>query len=295
MERPVYNNFLGLAPDRSGWERSRACIIQAPLENTTSFQQGTSAGPQAILKASEQVELYDIASATDFSEIGITTFAAPDLRGLDNESALKVIESDVMRALEKRLWPIVLGGEHTVSFAPIRALARTYHNISVLQIDAHADLRNTYEGSAYSHACVMRRVVDMGIPVVGVGIRNYSAEEAEFIRENKSVIFHDTDIERHGLDPSKISAALTENVYITVDIDGFDPSECPGTGTPEPNGLRWAQAMTLFKTVFKNHNVIGMDVNEVMPISGDARTEFFAAKLIYKMIGFQFFPEKTCR
>ncbi len=290
----VPNNFLGLAPELTNIEKSKVAVIQAPLETTTSYQHGTSKGPTAFITASQQVELYDIQSKLDFSSIGAVTFEAPKLAGLGNEAALKIIEADVERALEKNLWPIVIGGEHTISLAPVRALKKRFSDLSVLQIDAHADLRESYAGSPFSHACVMKRVIDLGVPVTGVGIRNYSREEAEFIPGSKYTVFHDHDIVKNGLDPALIAKSLSKNVYITVDIDGFTPEECPGTGTPEPGGITWWHAMKLFKYIFSTFNVVGMDINEIMPLSSSARTEFFAAKLAYKMMGMKFFPKQCC-
>lgn len=289
MSETFFNNYLGLPPELSSFENAKAAVILAPLENTTSFQHGTALGPAAFLKASQQVELYDIESGKDFSTVGVVTLPAPKLQGLKSEEALRVIEAQVESVLEKKLWPITVGGEHTISLAPIRALRRRYAALSVLQIDAHADLRESYEGSIYSHASIMKRVADLKIPAVGVGIRNYSREEAAFIREFNYPIYHDHDIVRDGLNPKKICSHLSKDIYITVDIDGFSPSECPGTGTPEPGGISWWQALELFKYAFANHNVVGIDINEIMPLASSARTEFFAAKLVYKMLGLKFF------
>ncbi len=291
---PLHNNYLGLSPELTRIESAKVAVIQAPLENTTSFQHGTRNGPQAIIRASEQVELHDIESGLDFSGVGISTYPAPKLEGLDNESALQLIENDVRRALKNNHWPIVFGGEHTVSYAPIRVLKEKYPNLCVLQIDAHADLRDSFEGSQLSHACVMKRVSDLGTKIVGVGIRNYSEEEALFIRSTgRYVAFHGHEIDARGLEIDKVCRELVRDVYITIDIDGFDPSECPGTGTPEPGGLRWYQVVNLLKAVFRDQNVVGVDINEVMPMNGDARTEFLAAKLAYKMIGYKFFAPQT--
>jgi len=289
----VFNNFLGLPPELTRFETAKVGVIQAPLESTTSFQHGTRNGPQAVLRASEQVELYDIESGLDFSQVGVTTLSAPNFDGLDNPSALRLIEADVRRVVERGMWPITLGGEHTVSYSPIKVLKEKYPDLCVLQIDAHADMRETYEGSPFSHACVMKRVSDMGIRVIGVGIRNYSQDEAELIQAGrKYVAFHGHELVNE-LDPAKICRELGANVYVTIDIDGFDPTEAPGTGTPEPGGLRWYPVISLMKRLFRDHNVVGVDINEVMPIEGDARTEFLAAKLAYKLIGYKFFPNQT--
>ncbi len=291
----TFNNFLGLSPELSSSKTAKAALIQAPLENTTSFQHGTSRGPEAFISASQQVELYDIESGLDFSTVGVTTFDKPAFDGKKSEECVNIIEADVQKALDLGLWPMTVGGEHTITLGPIRAIKKKYPDVSVLQIDAHADLRESYEGSIYSHACIMKRIFDLGIPFASVGIRNYSKDEATLIAKHQLKIFHDFEIIRDGLNPEKICSNLTKNVYVTVDIDGFTPSECPGTGTPEPGGITWWHAITLFKYVFKNYNVVGMDINEIMPLQSSARTEFFAAKLAYKMLGMKFFAEQTCK
>jgi agmatinase len=280
--------FLGLEEKLTKKKNAKVGVILAPLENTTSFQHGTAKGPSAFIEASQQVELWDIETSQDFSTIGVHTYKEPKLKNMKSQDALDIIQADVEDAIEHNLWPLTVGGEHTISLAPIRALHKKFPTLSVLQIDAHADLRETYEDSKYSHACIMKRVMDLGIPAVAVGIRNYSKEEAHLIKEKNYPIYHDFDIQRDGLDPKKISSHLTKDVYITVDIDGFTPGECPGTGTPEPGGISWWHALELFKYVFKNYNVVGMDVNEIMPLKSSQRTEFFAAKLAYKMIGMKF-------
>jgi agmatinase len=294
MAQSSFNNFLGLPPELSSLKNSKVGVVLAPLENTTSFQSGTARGPAAVINASQQVELYDIPSGLDFSSVGAHTFAEPKLKGLSSEQALDVIEADVNAALENGLWPLTIGGEHTITLAPVRALKKRYPKLSVLQIDAHADLRETYEGSKYSHACIMKRVFDLKIPAVAVGIRNYSQDEAKLIADNNLKIFHDHDLQRDGLQVEKICSTLTQDVYLTVDIDGFTPGECPGTGTPEAGGITWWQSLKLFSYLFKNFNVVGVDINEVMPLASSARTEFFAAKLAYKLMGMKFFKDKAC-
>lgn len=289
------SNFLGLPPELTDPKTAKVALISAPLENTTSFQHGTALGPKAFLTASTQVELYDIESGLEFAQVGAVTFDEPNLKGRRNEESIDIIAQDVRRALDMGLWPITVGGEHTISVGPVRELKKKYPDLTVLQIDAHADLRETYEGTPWSHACAMKRLWDMGVPVVGIGIRNYCKEEAAWIREHKPAIFHAYEIHANGLDAKKVSSHLSKNVYVTIDIDGFDPSECPGTGTPEPGGISWWQAIDMYKYIFKHHNIVGMDINEIMPTQSSARTEFFAAKLVYKLMGMKFFTEQTCK
>ena len=288
----IHYKFLDLA-GAPNLEQANVAVIQAPLEKTTSFQHGTAKGPQAFLQASREVELYDVDQQHNYSDhCQIYTFAANFDHNDSSEVALGKIEAQVTSALQQQAWPLIIGGEHTISQAPVRALKQHYSDLSVLQWDAHADLRQDYEGSKLSHACVMRRIADLGVPHVGVGIRNYCEEEKAFIDEHKTPIFHNLDILTNGMPVEKISAQLSPNVYITIDVDGFDPSVFPGTGTPEPEGLSWSHALTLFKHIFKQHNVVGVDINEIMPLPGNEQTEFFAAKLAYKLIGMKFCPEK---
>jgi len=287
--------FLDKAPlNEEEAKAAKVAIISAPLDLTTSFQKGTAQGPEAILEASQAVELYDIVKKKDFSTVGVVTYPSPDFSELQSsEDCLKLIESQVQSALDKNQWPIIFGGEHTISLAPLRVFNKMYQDdLCVLQFDAHADLRESFEGSIYSHACVMKRVFDLKVPHVGVGIRNYCEEEAALIEKHNIPILHNHDVKKNNniIDYSFIKKHLTKkNLYLTIDIDGFDPSECPGTGTPEPDGLKWHQALPILEKIFQDYNVVGMDINEVRPLPDDKRTEFFAAKLAYQCMGMKYF------
>lgn len=277
--------FMGY---QSPIQESKIAIIPVPYDGTTSYKGGTRNGPHAIITASRQVELYDIELKKELAaEIGIHTYdeIEPDLSS--PEKTVKKIKDITQEALEKKQFPIVLGGEHTVALGAIKACAEKHGEISVLHIDAHADLRESYEGTKYNHACVMRRVQDITKKTVSIGIRSMCKEEAEFIKKQKIEMQYGSEI-----NTKKVLANLSDKVYITFDLDGLDPSEAPAVGTPEPGGLRYNKILELIKEVAQKKNIVGFDINELSPIAGENRTEFLAAKLTYKMLNYIFFSHK---
>jgi agmatinase len=262
-----------------------------PYEATVSYQGGTKLGPQAILEASRYIELYDQELDSEPAEIGIATLPALELSGAGPETAVRELREaydQVLDAAGERL-VIALGGEHSLSSAPILAHAARMpegKRLSVLQLDAHSDLRLEYEGSPYSHASVMARVID-DVDLVAVGIRALTREERELIRSRESIktIFaEETWRDQAWID--RTLAALGDTVYITFDVDYFDPSLIPATGTPEPGGAAWYPTMELLRRVFAEKTVVGIDVVELAPIPGNAAPDFAVAKLVYKMIGY---------
>ncbi|MCK6456180.1 MAG: agmatinase [Phycisphaerae bacterium] len=280
------DNFLGLPPRYSDPRRSRYAVLPIPYDSTTSFQVGTRNGPRAIISASQQVELFDEQLGGEFHRAGIATLppVAPEMAGPEAQHSAVFSAARPVVAAGKFL--IGLGGEHSVTSALVRAVRTKHRKLSVLQIDAHADLRDAYEGTKYSHASAMRRVLDAGASLVAVGIRNYSAEEHRFMQVHRYRPITARDC-RVRLDWIEEAVDLLESpVYVTIDIDGFDPACAPGTGTPEPGGLDWYQVTDLLRAVTLAHRVVGCDVVEVMPLPGSMQTEFLAAKLIYKLIAF---------
>ena len=268
-------------------EESKVAVLQVPYEGTVSYMGGTRNGPHAIITASRQVEFYDRDLGKEAAfELGLHTYdeLEPDTGSV--EGTLKRVEELADEVLGKGKFPIMFGGEHSVSVGMVRALAKRYKNLSVLQIDAHADLRNEYEGTKFNHACAMRRIRENVKAAVQVGIRSICPEELDYVKKAKL-----DDYIHWGTEPDadKIVSQLTDNVYVTIDLDGFDPSECPGVGTPEPGGLGWAAALKLLRAVSKKKKIAGFDVVELMPIPGSAQSEFFAAKLAYKLLGHAFF------
>jgi agmatinase len=268
-----------------GLEKSKAVIILAPYEKTATYKKGQASGPSAFIEASNQVETYDIELKQDFIDsIGFHTLKELKIKNLKVEKAIEEVYKATKKVFEKQKFPIIVGGEHSISFGPIKAANEFYSNLSVLQIDAHADMRKEYEGSKYNHACVMARVREI-VPAISVGIRSYCIDEAKEIEQKyKDCIYHHVDLQTI----KKVVEKLTENVYITIDIDGFDPSIMPGTGTPEPDGLLWNEALSLLREVTKQKKVIGFDIMELAPIKGENITEFNCAKLAYKLAGYCF-------
>lgn len=279
------DNFLGLDARHADPRTARFLVLPIPYDATSTFGVGARDGPRAIITASQQVELYDSRLQRESIRAGVATLVPlePDARGPAEMVAR--IERAVRPLFRAGKVPIALGGEHSITAGLVQAAAGRHKRLSVLQIDAHADLRDTYQGSPYSHASVMRRIHDLGVPAVGVGIRNFSAEEARFIRRTGKAIFSARRCREPGDWIPEVVGQLTDRVYVTIDIDGFDPAYAPGTGTPEPGGLDWYQVVDLLEAVSRRRQIVGFDVVEVKPLPPSTVTEFLAAKLIYRLIG----------
>lgn len=285
-------NFGGIAEEEfSSFERSRILVWPVSYEGTVSYGTGTGLGAQAVIEASRNMELYDEETDAEVYKLGIHTL---------DESASIDPPARMMQSLYERAKELVatgkfvtmIGGEHSVSAPVIRAHAERYKNISVLQIDAHADLRDTYDGTPHSHASIMARVVrDMRIPSVQCGIRSISAEEARSLDTLPTRIFWAKDIVGKTDWWDEAVDGLTENVYLTVDIDGLDPSLVAQTGTPEPGGLGWYETIGLIRTLARKKRVVGMDLTEYSYVEGFDASAFLCAKLIYKSLAFIFESE----
>ncbi|CAN5650447.1 agmatinase [soil metagenome] len=291
LSRELPHTFLGLEGDLARWENAGVVILPVPYESTVSYQGGTKRGPAAIIEASRYIELYDQELDTESAEHGVFTLPALHLTGAGPEAAVRELRESYDRVLDEagdRL-VIVLGGEHSITSAPVLAHAARSggKRISVLQFDAHSDLRTEYEGSAYSHAAVMARCVD-DVDIVAVGIRALTSEERELIRERGSIttIFAEEMWDNEEW-IDRAMHALGDRVYITFDVDYFDPASMPATGTPEPGGPAWYPTLKLLRRVFQERRVVGVDVVELAPMPGNAAPDFLTAKLIYKMIGYR--------
>lgn len=257
-------------------------VIPAPYEKTVSYGGGTAAGPLAILESSQQLELFDGVSIP--AESGIFTHPSVCCDGPD-EAVLKRIEKAVADVLTMQKTPVILGGEHTVSVGAFRSVKAMVKNFGIAQFDAHADLRDTYHGTPFSHACVMRRALDMNIPVFQIGVRSLSWEE-HVLRQEKNIGHLDAAAIGMGPVPEKILPdAFPSDIYITFDVDALDPSIMPATGTPEPGGLNWHQAVSALASVVRGRRIIGFDVVELAPIAGMNAWNFTAARLVYFMLG----------
>jgi agmatinase len=279
------HSFLGLGEQHSARERARVALLPVPYESSTSYMGGTRYGPEAILLASRHVELYDHELDSEPHLVGIHTYPSLELTAAGPEAALADLRSAYAEVCARGQFVIMLGGEHTITQVPVLYWADQLEDeLSVLQFDAHADLRDSFHGTEWSHACVMRRVVDRVRPV-GVGIRAIDSEERRLIDGLGLTMVYGEELGSDGW-MERVMAALTENVYISFDVDFFDPAFVPSTGTPEPGGGSWQQAMALLRRVFKEKNVVAADVVELAPLPGIVAPDFLVAKLVYKMIGY---------
>jgi len=247
---------------------------------------GTRFGPRAILEASRQVEFYDEELDLEPFRIGIATLAEIDVDPANLGAGLDRLEAVSAKLVEAGIIPFALGGEHSLTIAPVRALRERYPGLSVLQLDAHLDLRAEYQGTKQSHASVMRRVRELGVPTVAVGIRSLSREEADYVHAEEAPVFLAREIRESGLPIDEILAKLKNPVYVTIDLDAFDPAYVPGVGTPEPGGLTWDEGLKLLRAVCERRQVVGCDMVELCPIPGQPASDFFAAKLANKLIGY---------
>jgi agmatinase len=294
MDWELPHNFLGLDEDAADFEKARVVILPVPYEATTSFGGGTGGGPAAIIEASRYIELYDQELDSEPYEVGIATLPALALTGAGPEQAIGELRAAYDRVLDagSDKFVIALGGEHSISSAPILAwadrLRKEGRRLSVLQVDAHTDLRDEYEGSPYSHAAVMARVKD-DVEIVAVGIRAITSEEMQLVRRSENIhVFLADNIHTGDEWMDDVMSRLGDDVYITFDVDGFDPSLVPATGTPEPGGLQWYPVMKLLRRVFAERKVHAADIVELAPIPGHPAADFLVAKLAYKMIGYRF-------
>jgi agmatinase len=264
-------------------EQARFHVLPVPYEKTVSYGHGTALGPGAIIAASGQLERWD--GVSDPGAEGIYTWPAVDCAG-EPKRVIADIAAAVARILALGKLPVVLGGEHTVTWGVMQGYFQAgVRDFGVVQVDAHADLRDAYEGDPLSHASVMRRVVEAGIPLVQLGIRAFCEEEVA-ARRKHNVIAHDAaQIVPRGIDQIELPADFPQDVFFTLDVDGMDPSVLPATGTPVPGGLGWYQTLSLFESVARQRRIIGFDVMEFAPIAGFHAFDFAAALLTYKLMG----------
>jgi agmatinase len=294
---PTSQNFLALPKESSSYASSKIVILSAPYEKTVSYGGGTAKGPQAIIEASQYVEFFD---DEFFKELcfdqGIATLPPVAFGKRIGKPMLDLLQQAVSQEIENSKFVVTLGGEHTIATAPIMAHYAHYPKMSVLHFDAHSDLRMEYSGTPYSHACFMARVADAGFPmkrVVQVGIRAQEKAEFEYAKKVGVRTFYATRIRRreHGLDwQKKIAKALpTNDVYVTFDVDYFDPSIMPSTGTPEPDGFGWNETMEIFRELNRaGKRIIGFDVVELSPDTKAKHATYLASKLVYRMLNFAF-------
>lgn len=284
------DNFGGIPEEHSRYETSRAVIFPIPLERTIVHDAGTRNGPAAILKASQRLELYDEELETEpYKEIGIHTLPPIDTLDGTLDEVLTEIFTAQCALLDDDKLTVALGGEHSLTPPIVTAVGKKVQNLTVLQIGAHAQLRQEYHANPSSHACAMRRVLEV-CPAVQVGIRSLSAEEAQTIPQLNTKIYWAKDVARLPLKSwvAKVLDDLNPNVYVTVGLDGFDPAVIPATAAPEPGGLDWYQVTALLRAVAGHKKVVGLDIVGLLPQSGANASNFLAAKLVYKCLGYIF-------
>lgn len=279
-------NFLGIPADNSQMESSPYVVLPVPYEETATYGKGTQYAPAAIMAASQEVELFDDELGCEPYLAGIHTAHTIEITSKGAEIQNEIIFRNYREWLQKGKTVGMLGGEHSISYGAVRACLESYPELTVLQFDAHADLRDGYLGEPFSHASVMRRIRDLTKKTISVGIRNYCAEENEYIRSDHVRI---NSAHQAHLNPqwvSEVAEQLSGDVYVTFDLDAFDPSILPATGTPEPGGLTWYPVLDLLKRVITKCRLVGFDVVELSPIEGNHASDFVAAKLVYKIFGY---------
>jgi agmatinase len=293
-EQLTIGEYGGTTPTTTDFEHARVVILPIPLDRTTSYVPGTRNGPHEILVASSHMELWDEETQTDVHSIGIFTLPEMEFPFASMDEVVDEIRRVTSELVKRDKFPLVLGGEHSITPAVVGAVAAKYPGLSVLQIDAHADLRETFMGTPHNHACAMRRTLEFA-RTTQVGIRSLSPEEAAAVPTLSTAIFYDFNMRDDADWIERVVDSLTEHVYITIDVDGFDPAIMPATGTPEPGGLSWYEALKLLRRVVERRTVVGCDVVELSPLPGNVAPNFLCAKLIYKILSYRFGRELSGR
>ena len=285
----IEKNFLAIESEYSDFERSTVAIQSLPYEHTSSYHVGSARGPGAIISASRFVELYDEELDWEiYRDIGICTLAPYSFRGKKDSDAMQFISKKTLELLKKNKFVVSLGAEHTITYGIVRAFQQhLFPNFSILQIDAHSDLRASYQDNPWSHASVMARCRELDLPITQVGIRAQCIEESLVCKNDPDIhAFYAHQIDDENKWVKKVLKTLQPWVYVTIDADGFDPSVIPSVGTPEPNGLSWKHVLRLLKKVAKEKQIIGFDVVEVLPRQSDTLSEYTLAKLVYRLLGY---------
>lgn len=282
--------FGGTLPTRPDFEDARIVVVPIPLDRTTSYVAGTRNGPHEILVASSHMELWDEEMECDVSTVGICTLPEMEFPFASLDDVTAEIRRVAAEVISRDKFPVFLGGEHSITGPIVAAMAQKYSGLSVLQIDAHADLRDSYMGTPHNHACAMRRALEYA-RATQVGIRSLSPEEAAAAPGLPTEIFYDFNMRSDENWIERVVDSLGETVYITVDVDGLEPSIMPATGTPEPGGLSWYETLALLRHVIESRNVVGCDIVELAPLPGIVAPNFLCAKLVYKILSYKFGDE----
>ena len=286
--------FGGALPVTRSFDDSRAVLLPVPLDRTTSYVPGTRNGPREILQASSHMELWDEEIGADVHPIGIFTLPEMELPFGELPPLMDEIRRVAGEILARDKFLVALGGEHSITPPLVAAAAARHPGLSVLQIDAHADLRDCYMGTPHNHACAMRRSLDYA-RLTQVGIRSMSSEEAEVVGRLNTTVFYDVSMRQRPDWIDRVVETLADPVYITIDVDGLDPAIMPATGTPEPGGLSWYEILALLRATIARRRVVACDVVELSPLPGLMAPNFLCAKLVYKILGYRFASELTGR
>jgi len=289
-ERVAVGEFGGTTPTTTDFQNARVVILPVPLDRTTSYVPGTRTGPHEILVASSHMELWDEETQTDVHSVGIYTLPEMEFPFATMDEVVDEIRRLAGEIVNRGKFPVILGGEHSITPPVVSAVAAKHKGLSVLQIDAHADLRESFMGTPHNHACAMRRTLEHA-PVTQVGIRSLSAEEAADIASLRTTVFYDFNMRQDPAWIDRVVDSLSDVVYITIDVDGFDPAIMPSTGTPEPGGLSWYEGLSLLRRVIERRKVVGCDIVELSPMPGNAAPNFLCAKLLYKILSYRFGKE----
>lgn len=293
MSGPIRYEFIeplaygGTLPTSVDFDRARVVVLPIPFDRTTSYVSGTRNGPREILVASSHMELWDEETGGDVHGVGLCTLPEMELPFGEMEACVQEIRRVIADILRHDKFLVVLGGEHSITPPIVAAMAERYPGLSVLQIDAHADLRDSFMGTRWNHACAIRRSLEHA-PCTQVGIRSLSQEEADALSGLRTRIFWDWNMRRDPDWIARVVDSLGDPVYLTIDVDGFDPAIMPATGTPEPGGLSWYEALALLKAVAAQRTIVGVDLVELSPIPGMIAPNFLCAKLIYKILSYRF-------
>jgi len=283
MTENIPHNYCGLSHEFTDYKKAGIVVLPIPFDETSTWGKGADKGPEAIIEASRNMELYDIETKSEVFLNGI--FTAEPIKSKESEKMVDEAYKATKKYLNDNKFIATSAGEHSISHGPIKAYSEHYKNLSVLHLDAHSDRRDEYEGTKYSHASIMARAEEMVNNVVSVGIRSLDASELPALKKNK--IFFAEDIVGKDGWIKNVVKELSKDVYITIDLDVFDPSILPSTGTPEPGGLDWYTVLKLLKEVVKKKNVVGLDVVELAPTQ-EKSSDFLAAKLVYKILSYKF-------
>jgi agmatinase len=281
--------YAGIPEELAKLEQAKIVLIPVPYDGTSTWQKGADKGPEAFLNASENMELYDIETDTEVYKQGVY-LADAVTENSSPEAMVDAVHEATKRYIKKNKFVTIFGGEHSISIGTIRAFNEMYPSLTVLQLDAHADLRKSYEGSKCNHACAVYEA-SQTTNLIQVGIRSMDIIEKTVMDEDKTYFAHEMAVDDTWMD-SAIDQ-MTDNVFITIDLDAFDPSILPSTGTPEPGGLLWYETLEFLKQVFEEKNVVGFDIVELCPNPKEKSSDFLAAKLYYKMLSYKFQDEEA--